>query len=227
MTTGNSAKAERYTLVVGVDFSNAGQLALQRAFEIASNEPGAEPHIVHVADTYGPTTLTLELPDQVQTVSIEGALDELRDYVAARLGEFEQEHRATFERAVTHIRLGDPAAEIAQLAADLDADVVVVGTHGRRGLGRLLLGSVAEGTVRLSHCPVLVVRPKDHYGQALVDAPRIEPPCASCLKVREETQGRDLWCEKHRERHGRRHTYHYVDRNAAAHENLPLAERED
>lgn len=226
MTTDNPPRAERYTIVVGIDFSKTGELALQRAFEIANREPNAEPHIVYVASSYGPM-LRLELPDDVKTVSIEEASDELRDYVEERLGEFQNDQQATFERAVTHVRVGAPADEIAQLAADLDADIVVVGTHGRRGVRRLLLGSVAEGTMRLSHCPVLVVRPKDHYGEELEAAPQIEPPCPECIKVRNETGGRELWCPQHIEKHGRRHTYHYVDRNTAAHENLPLAERED
>jgi len=50
---------------------------------------------------------------------------------------------------VAHFRRGSPAENIAQLAADLDADLVVVGSHGRRGIERLFLGSVAERTLRL------------------------------------------------------------------------------
>ena len=56
--------------------------------------------------------------------------------------------------------LDTPAFEIAQLATDLEADLVIVGTHGRRALSRLVLGSVAEVAVRLAPCPVLVMRPK-------------------------------------------------------------------
>jgi nucleotide-binding universal stress UspA family protein len=47
---------------------------------------------------------------------------------------------------------------IAQLARDWNADLLVVGTHGRRGVSRLLLGSVAEGMVRVAPCPLLLVR---------------------------------------------------------------------
>jgi nucleotide-binding universal stress UspA family protein len=57
------------------------------------------------------------------------------------------------------VRFGDAGDAIAQLASDIEADLVVVGTHGHRGLERLLLGSVAENVVRLAPCPVLVVRP--------------------------------------------------------------------
>jgi hypothetical protein len=109
---------------------------------------------------------------------------------------------------------------VAQLAADLEADLVVVGTHGRRALARMLLGSVAELTVRLAPCPVLVVRPK----ASPAPLPAIEPPCPRCVEARAQTSGKEYWCEQHRERHGQRHTYHQGDR-VGADTNLPLIGR--
>jgi universal stress protein A len=53
---------------------------------------------------------------------------------------------------------GNPAAAILKAASDSHCDLIVMGTHGRKGLGRLLLGSVAEQVVRLAPCPVLTVR---------------------------------------------------------------------
>ncbi len=61
-----------------------------------------------------------------------------------------------------HFVLGDPAAEVLRLATDLDADLLVVGTHDYVGLERFLLGSVAESLMRKAGCPVLIVRPKAH-----------------------------------------------------------------
>ena len=52
---------------------------------------------------------------------------------------------------------GNPAEEIVRAAAEWPADVIVIGSHGRRGVTRALLGSVAEGVMRQSPCPVLVV----------------------------------------------------------------------
>ena len=68
--------------------------------------------------------------------------------------------------AVTHVLLeGDPAAEIARYAADAGIDVIVIGTHGRTGVDRLVLGSVAERVMREAPCSVLVVRlPKGMAG---------------------------------------------------------------
>jgi nucleotide-binding universal stress UspA family protein len=59
------------------------------------------------------------------------------------------------ERRLTE---GDPAAEILRQAREIDADLIVMGTHGRTGLARLLMGSVAEQVVRQAPCPVLTVR---------------------------------------------------------------------
>ena len=53
---------------------------------------------------------------------------------------------------------GDPATEIAALARNYPCDVIVMGTHGRSGLGRLLMGSVAEDVVRNAPCPVVTVK---------------------------------------------------------------------
>jgi nucleotide-binding universal stress UspA family protein len=54
---------------------------------------------------------------------------------------------------------GDPANEIVRVAADLGCDLIVLGTHGRGGLGRLLMGSVAEEVLRRATCPTLIVKP--------------------------------------------------------------------
>jgi universal stress protein A len=60
--------------------------------------------------------------------------------------------------APTILRIGDPANVILELANELHAELVVMGTHGRRGVSRLLLGSVAESVARSSPCPVLLLR---------------------------------------------------------------------
>lgn len=60
---------------------------------------------------------------------------------------------------VTHSLLrGDSADEIVRLADEAKADLIVMGTHGRGGLGRLLMGSVAEGVMRKATCPVVTVK---------------------------------------------------------------------
>ena len=70
-----------------------------------------------------------------------------------------------FEGVMPHeivVRAGDPAQEIIRAANDLDADLIVMATHGRTGIQHFLLGSVAERVVREAERPVLTVRPLDH-----------------------------------------------------------------
>lgn len=59
----------------------------------------------------------------------------------------------------TVVESGDTGEVILRTAEDVQADLIVMGTHGRRGLGRLVMGSVAEFVVRLAPCPVLTIRP--------------------------------------------------------------------
>jgi universal stress protein A len=63
--------------------------------------------------------------------------------------------------ALEFLLVGSPATEIVKAAKEWPADVIVIGSHGRRGLGRTLLGSVAERVMRHAPCPVLVVRAKE------------------------------------------------------------------
>lgn len=216
--------AKPYVIVVGIDYSKTGDLALSRAFEVATEKQNAEVHIVYVLQTLGvlaPIEFGVGIGGPDPTMLAE-ASEQLRKYSDKKLQEFKASEVAAgktklFERAVSHLRLDAPAHELAQLASDLEADLVVVGTHGRRGATRLLVGSVAEGVVRLSPCPVLVVRPK-HVEDT---GPTIEPPCPRCVEARRASGGKEMWCAQHRERHGRRHTYHQVDR-VSAETNFPL-----
>ncbi|MEO6601708.1 MAG: universal stress protein [Polyangiaceae bacterium] len=218
-----SSTEKPYVIVVGVDYSPASDLALERAFELAAARPVAEVHVVNVVRMYGAKALidASTEPTGFASVSLADATKQLGRYVEQRAVAYRAQHgelRASGTGVVrSHLRLEAQAEQIAQLAADLEADLVVVGTHGRHGLARLFLGSVAEAVVRLAPCPVLVVRPK-----ALTDAgPRIEPPCPACVDARLASGGAEYWCEQHREHHGQRHTYSQRDRVGAETE-MPL-----
>jgi nucleotide-binding universal stress UspA family protein len=203
-----TASTKPYVIVVGVDYSETGALALGKAFELAAAHENGEVHPVNIVRNYGEFVELEGAYPAPYRLSMAEAQKRLQDYVEARLEEFGKRAGKAIKRCVSHIRLEFAAEEIAQLAADVDADLVVVGTHGRRGLRRMFLGSVAEAVVRLAQCPVLVFRPKGMGG----DVPKIEPPCPRCVETRKQTNGAEMWCEQHRERHGQRHTYHYESR---------------
>ena len=64
----------------------------------------------------------------------------------------------SFEKVDFQVRFGDPGREIAAFAEKLHAELIVMPSHGRTGLSRSLIGSVAERVVRLAHCPVLILK---------------------------------------------------------------------
>ena len=214
-----SDKNAPYCIVVAVDYSDLSALAFERALELAAERSDAEVHAVNVLSPY-----ESRFGAEVSAAALAEATAELHAYIETKVEAFREKHGSNHtkrvKRVVAHQRVLSPGHEIAQLAADLNADLVVIGTHGRRGVARALLGSVAETTVRFAPCPVLVVRPK-----ALPPAiPAIEPPCPRCVETRRATSGAEYWCEQHRERHGQRHTYHQSDR-VGTETNLPLTLR--
>lgn len=95
------------------------------------------------------------------------------------------------------VRSGSPAAQIVKYAEEKGVDLIVVGTHGRTGVTRALLGSVAEQVVRTAPCPVLAV-PRERRGAVRVEEP--EPPASlrRCLVCAMPSE--DLICEACRAR---------------------------
>lgn len=211
----SSLAKDRYSIVVGVDYSEVSESALAEAVRLARTHERAHIHVVHSVPGMPPLGLatrdvTLASPSSFPNQRI---LDMSRDVqvfverVLNWLGPETSAERASI-RWTTHLRVSDPTVAIVQLAGDIEADLVVIGTHGRRGIARFLLGSVAAGVVRLAPCPVLVVRPVG--AAAAAEGPAIEPPCPQCLETRRKTDGSKFWCERHSEHHERAHTYHFT-----------------
>lgn len=197
----------RFTIVVGIDFSETGDLAFDHALHLANGRENSDVHVVFVEDEL--TTPRIPAATSGRSSESDEILERVQKRATERLEEFTKKTQPRMKHIVAHVRRGAPAEHIVQLASHLDADLVVVGTHGRRGIERMLLGSVAERVLRLARCPVFVVRPKDHEGVGKV--PDIEPPCPDCLQARRESGGAKLWCARHSEPHIRPHTYHYVE----------------
>jgi nucleotide-binding universal stress UspA family protein len=208
-------------VVVGVDFSEASDLAVDGALGIAAGSRGTV-HAVHVISPWR-LPMAADLSGALATeqgLEVARAGEHLRQHVESRAVRLALDEHLRVQRIRTYIRVGPIADSLTDLAAEVDADLVVVGTRGRRGVSRLLLGSTAESTARLAQCPVLVMRPKRHeLGAARV--PEIEPPCPRCVQTRQETQGARLWCDQHSEHHEARHHYHQGDRTQTE-TSLPL-----
>ena len=150
----------KYVIVVGIDYSNASERALNEAFVLAASKHGVRLHVVNVRSPIDdPATSKHAAPAPLPPWDYWAA--ELREYVAGKVAAFEATARKTpFQHLYTHQRMNDPAQELAQLATSVEADLVVVGTHDWQSEGGHTLGSVAEAITRLAPCPVLVVRRK-------------------------------------------------------------------
>ena len=137
-------------ILVPTDFSEHAEQALDYAVVLAG-KLDAKIHVLHAFFLLplGPELavgVTSAKLDELMTDS-QKQLDRL---VAARAG------KAAF--GPTLLKTGDARAQIDTTAAEVGADLIIMGTHGRRGVARLLLGSVAESVARTAPCPVLLVR---------------------------------------------------------------------
>jgi nucleotide-binding universal stress UspA family protein len=175
-------------LVVGFDATPPAELALDRAIEEVATRGGGTIHVVAVDEEVAGAP-PAPAPEVI-AAAVEAAL--------ARRGR-------PGLRALVHARTGRAADAILALAAEVEADLIVVGTHGRRGVDRLLVGSVAERVVREARCPVLVARGAGYA------APAPDAPCPDCLARRAATGGAEWACAAHRTRWAPPHRYAYTD----------------
>jgi nucleotide-binding universal stress UspA family protein len=190
--------AKKYEIVVGFDLSPLADRALEEAIGIARRRAPAELHVVTVAQ---PSGTLVRLPGEADALSEELARETVRLRVAQLVDDY-QSHGGPvgLERIAVYVVAGVPAGEpgrvITDLARALDADLIVVGTHGRTGVARIMLGSVAQHVVRDAETSVYVVRPADFVRGKKV--PDVQPPLSPG--------------EPHLKHFEHRRTYHYVDK---------------
>lgn len=115
---------------------------------------------IDLAEQYGATVHVLHVVDEDLRGLVEGLSgeDELQSRGREAIQRVERMAEAHGVAVETSIEEGDPAATIVAYAERVDADLIVAGTHGRSGVERRLIGSVAERLVRTAECPVLTVR---------------------------------------------------------------------
>ncbi len=144
-------------ILLPTDFSEPAKYAQAYATELA-RQFGADLHLLHVLPE-----LTLPLPDAPDSwTTPDYALKAHLEAAERQLTEGIPSDLQGEGRTVRKAMAGIAVQEIVKYATDHEIDLIVVGTHGRTGLFRLLLGSVAEKVVRLAPCPVLTVHPKGH-----------------------------------------------------------------
>jgi nucleotide-binding universal stress UspA family protein len=135
-------------ILVAADFSGCSEDAFRVARALA-HDHGARLIVLHVA-----TPPPLVTPGELQR-----ALQRADGYRAELEGRLRSVYAADSHVEVEYrVQDGDPATEILGVAREARCDLIAMGTHGRTGLGRLLMGSVAEQVVRKASCPVLTVK---------------------------------------------------------------------
>jgi len=134
-------------ILLPTDGSDGIERVAANAIHLA-RENGATLHVLHVVDT---DTVALDPHSQ-------GLTDELEAAGRASVAAIHDRAAEAGVYCVEEVRYGSPAEEILTYADENDVDLVVIGTHGRHGVRRALIGSVAERVVRNSETPVLTVR---------------------------------------------------------------------
>lgn len=134
-------------LLLPTDATNASEPAAERARMLAELS-GAELTVLHVVDYVPPQWVANELPEELATES--ALVDRARKHLAGWA------KQAKLENCPKHVGVGSPKRVIVETARDMGADLVVMGTHGDRGLARIV-GSTARGVLHDAPCDVLVV----------------------------------------------------------------------
>lgn len=138
-------------ILLPTDGSTTTDRALDHAADLASRYD-AELHVVYVIDA-------TVFSDDVATGTLQAEFEAQGESIVERVSDRARE--AGVDDVVDAVLRGTPHREILDYAADREIDLIVMGTHGRTGLDRYLLGSVTEKIVRVSDAPVLTVRQSD------------------------------------------------------------------
>ena len=142
-------------ILLPTDFSDCANFALPYAAGIA-RATGASLLCVHVVETVVPAVGYSGMSEPLPIADISEQLEESAEREMPRVAECEECAGLNVEEMIVH---GDAATEIVRVARERRVDLIVISSHGRTGLGRILFGSTAEAVVRHATCPVLVVKP--------------------------------------------------------------------
>ncbi len=143
-------------ILVPTDGSDAARAAVDHAVDLAGKYD-ATIHALYVVDVNATNySLGTEQVDRIRQGRL-GEMDEVRENAEAATGYVADAAADHGVEVVEHVTAGEPARAIRKFVKDNDVDLVVMGSHGRSGLSRVVLGSVAETVLRRTHVPVLVV----------------------------------------------------------------------
>lgn len=143
------------SILLPTDFSGCANYALTYAASLA-RQFKASIICVHVIEPVVPTVGYTGITEPLPVTDISDQLEESASRELPKIAESDECAGLEIEEVIVH---GDAAAEIVRVAKEREVDLIVIASHGRTGLGRILFGSTAEDVVRHASCPVLVVKP--------------------------------------------------------------------
>lgn len=143
------------SILVPTDFSECGNYALSYAASLARCF-GASIICVHVIEPIVPTVGYSGMTEPLPIADISEQLEDSAERELPKLAECDDCAGLEIEELIVH---GEAASEIVRVAKERAVDLIVISSHGRTGLGRILFGSTAEAVVRHAFSPVLVVKP--------------------------------------------------------------------
>ena len=145
-------------VLVATDLSPIADAALERAIAFAARD-SAKLTVAYVEPDYAATPAMSEM-ESAAILEWATAAGDGKSAVEEEVAERARRGRDLGIEATAILRQGHPDDTIPEIATEIGADLVVIGTHGRTGIKRFLLGSVAEHVVRHAGVPVVVVRPQ-------------------------------------------------------------------
>ena len=158
-------------IVVAYNFSQSSRAALECAIDVAARTPCAMLHVVCAIDPHSAID-AVPTDDKVDAAYAARVQEAVRTEVELQLALAPAQVELDF---FVHARIGKPADEVLELAHEIGADRIIVGSNGLRGLERLVVGSVSEDIVRAAGCTVEVVRPKAYREVELLPMTEVEP----------------------------------------------------
>ena len=176
-------------IMVAVDGTSTAQRGLQLAADLAVNQD-ATLHIVHVVDDAFVVPMESGYMPANYAQSISRAARQAGRALLASCEAFGRQHGVRLRTTLLSTRNHDISGQLLREAAKRKVDLIVLGTHGRRGLRRLLLGSDAEMVVREARVPVLLVRAPDvGRGKPVKVASKTATPAARKVARRKDAPG--------------------------------------
>ena len=144
-----------HRILVPTDFSECGNYALSHAASLARTFK-ASIICLNVIEPIVPAVGYSGMTEPLPIADIADQLEDSAERELPKLAECDECVGLDVEELVVH---GEAASEIVRVATERDVNLIVISSHGRTGLGRILFGSTAEAVVRHATCPVLVVKP--------------------------------------------------------------------